>query len=173
MFTGRLLDVMHYGTACPVLDHALENRCIDLVFIMDSIKIAVTPSNQETARLPASGEETMSSHDRRYDPRVNVRMPLRFRILNSLQATEQIAESENISRRGIYFTTAAPLDVGTALEVYMHMPKELDGATSSDVRCVGHVVHVRADSLLGGRAGVGFHIEQYQAKASASERWMS
>ena len=115
----------------------------------------------------------MNSNERRFDTRVNVRVPIRFRISNSPESTEQIAESENISQRGIYFTTTFPLKVGMPVEVSLRMPPELTGKTSSDVRCVARVVHVRANSLLGGGAGVGLHIERYEAKASASERWAS
>ncbi len=115
----------------------------------------------------------MSSSERRIDPRVNIRVPLRFRVLNNPGATEQNAESENISQRGIYFTTAIPLKVGTPLEVSLRMPQELAGKSSSDVRCVARVVHVRTSSMLGGKAGVGLHIERYEAKASATERWTS
>ena len=48
----------------------------------------------------------MSSSERRIDPRVNIRVPLRFRALNNPGSTEQTAESENISQRGMYFMTA-------------------------------------------------------------------
>ena len=115
----------------------------------------------------------MSSSERRIDPRVNVRVPLRFRVLNSEESIERTAECENISQRGIYFTTAIPLKVGTPLEVSLRMPQELAGKTSSDVKCVARVVRVQASSLLGGRAGVGLHIERYEAKAAASDRWAS
>lgn len=115
----------------------------------------------------------MSSSDRRIDPRVNVRVPLRFRILNGAESTEQLAEAENVSQRGIYFTTAIPLKVGTSLEVSLRMPRELVGRTTSDVKCVARVVRVQASSLLSGKAGVGLHIERYEAGVSASERWMS
>jgi hypothetical protein len=115
----------------------------------------------------------MSSIDRRIDPRVNVRVPLRFRTLNSPDEAEQLAESENISQRGIYFTTDYPLKVGAAVEVSLRMPQELAGKTSSDVRCVARVVHVRANSVLGDKKGIGLHIERYEAKASATERWAS
>lgn len=115
----------------------------------------------------------MSSSERRIDTRVNIRVPLRFRTLNNPESTEQTAESENISQRGIYFETAVPLKVGTPIEVSLRMPRELAGKTSSDVRCVARVVHIRPSSILGGRAGVGLHIERYEAKASAGERWAS
>ena len=37
-------------------------------------------------------------------------VPLRFRILNGSESTEQLSESENISQRGLYFTTSCPLE---------------------------------------------------------------
>jgi hypothetical protein len=115
----------------------------------------------------------MSSNERRIDTRVNVRVPLRFRVLGSLDSVEQNAESENISQRGMYFTTSFPLKVGMPLEVSLRMPQELAGKSSSDVKCLARVVHVHANSLLGGKAGVGLHIERYEARASARERWTS
>ncbi len=115
----------------------------------------------------------MSSSERRIDTRVNIRVPLHFRTLNAPNSAEQVAESENISQRGMFFETAVPLKVGTPLEVSLRMPPELAGKTSSDVRCVARVVHIKQSSLLGGKAGVGLHIERYEAKASAGERWAS
>ncbi|MBZ5662424.1 MAG: PilZ domain-containing protein [Acidobacteriia bacterium] len=115
----------------------------------------------------------MSSNERRIDTRVNVRVPLRFRALNIANSAEQSAESENISQRGIYFETAVPLKVGMPLEVSLRMPQELSGKSSADVRCVARVVHVRQNQQAGGKSGVGLHIERYEAKVSAGERWTS
>ena len=113
----------------------------------------------------------MSSSERRIDTRVNISVPLRFRALNIPGSTEQAAESENISQRGMYFLTSVPLKVGTPVEVSLRMPPELAGKVSSDVKCVARVVHVRPGS--GGKAGIGLHIERYEAKASMRERWAS
>jgi len=120
----------------------------------------------------------MNSRERRYDTRVNIRVPFRFRVLNSPDALEQAAESENISQRGILFATALPLKVGTPLEVSLKMPRELAGKYSSDVKCVARVVHVQPNAFLGGKAGIGVHIERYEAVAAAGagameERWAS
>ena len=115
----------------------------------------------------------MSSSERRIDTRVNVRVPLRFRALNLANAPEQIAESENISQRGVYFETTVPLKVGTPLELSLRMPQELTGKTSADVRCMARVVHVRQSLQAGGKSGIGLHIERYEAKVSAGERWPS
>ena len=115
----------------------------------------------------------MSTIDRRIDPRINVRVPLRFRILNNPESSEQVAEAENISQRGIYFPTSFPLKVGMSVELSLRMPQELTGKTSRDVTCVARVVHVHANSLLGGKAGAGLHIERYEARNSVGERWTS
>jgi Tfp pilus assembly protein PilZ len=115
----------------------------------------------------------MSSSERRIDTRVNIRVPLRFRALNNPGSTEQAAESENISQRGIFLSTNVPLKVGTPVEVSLRMPQELAGQMSSDVKCVARVVHVRPSAAPGGMLGIGLHIERYEAKASLRERWAS
>jgi hypothetical protein len=115
----------------------------------------------------------MSSSERRIDTRVNICVPLRFRALNNPEATEQTAESENISQRGMYFLTTVPLKVGTPVEVSLRMPQELAGKLASDVKCVARVVHIKPNSAPGGLLGIGLHIERYEAKASVRERWAS
>jgi hypothetical protein len=116
----------------------------------------------------------MSSKERRIDPRVNIAVPLRFRALNNPGATEQAAESENISQRGLYFLSSVPLKIGTPVEVSLRMPQAIAGQLSSDVKCVARVVHIRENAALGGKLGVGVHIERYEAAASAMrDRWAS
>jgi Tfp pilus assembly protein PilZ len=115
----------------------------------------------------------MNSSERRIDTRVNVRVPLRFRALNNPGSTEQTAQSENISQRGLYFLTNVPLKIGTPVEVSLRMPQELSGRVASDVKCVARVVHVRPSYAPDGMSGIGLHIERYEAKASVRERWAS
>ena len=115
----------------------------------------------------------MSSSERRIDTRVNISVPLRFRALNNPGSTEQTAQSENISQRGMYFLTNVPLKVGTPVEVSLRMPQELAGKVVSDVKCVARVVHVRESTSPGGMSGIGLHIERYEAKASLRDRWAS
>jgi hypothetical protein len=115
----------------------------------------------------------MSSSERRIDTRVQVRVPLRFRALNNPGATEQLAESENISQRGIFLSTIVPLKIGTPVEVSLRMPPEIAGRSGGDVRCLARVVHVRPSSAPGEVSGLGLHIERFEARASALERWAS
>lgn len=115
----------------------------------------------------------MSSNERRLDTRVNICVPLRFRALNNPGATEQLAESENISQRGLYFMTNVPLKIGTPVEVSLRMPPAIAGKTTSDVRCVARVVHVRPNAAAEGKVGIGLHIERYESKAVVPERWAS
>jgi PilZ domain len=115
----------------------------------------------------------MSSSERRIDSRVNIRVPLWFWALSNPGSTEQAAELENISQRGLYFLTNVPLNIGTPVEVSLRMPQELAGKVASDVKYVARVVHVREGSSPGGMLGIGLHIERYDAKASVRERWAS
>ena len=115
----------------------------------------------------------MSPNERRTDTRMNIRVPLQFRSLDPPNLAGQIAESENISQRGIYFETATPLKIGTPLEVSLRMPRELAGKFVSDVRCIARVVHVRANAQGGAKSGVGLHIERYETKSSTGENWTS
>ena len=119
------------------------------------------------------GEETMNASERRYDARVHFRVPLRFRLLDRPDSTDQVGESENISQRGIYFVADVPLKLGTPVEVCLRMPKELTGGTKSEVKCVARVVHVQPDCFPGGRAGIGARIKRYRAAAMAGERLAS
>ena len=113
----------------------------------------------------------MSSSERRINTRVNIRVPLRFRALNNSVVSEQTAESENISRQGIYFLTNCPLKVGTTVEVFLRMPKELTGQMASEIRCTARVVHVQPDSFLSRKKGIGLYIEQYVAAPAPVDRW--
>lgn len=45
---------------------------------------------------------------------------------------EQGAESENLSERGVFFATDAPLVVGSAVEVLLKMPEEISGRPTTE-----------------------------------------
>ena len=111
----------------------------------------------------------MSQSNRRLETRVNLRVPLKIRPITDPPELEQNVESVNLSQRGLFFSTATPLQVGTRIEVLMKMPQEISGNPPTEVRCVGRVVHVQPEWLLG-KAGIGVRIERYEPVA-ARERW--
>jgi len=110
----------------------------------------------------------MPTKDRRNNRRVDLRIPLRFRPLVNPPATDLNAESINLSPRGVYFATDYPLQVGSQIEMHMRMPREVSGHPNNDVHCTSRVVHVEPDTFLGGKAGIGVHIEQFKAAAGAN-----
>jgi hypothetical protein len=109
--------------------------------------------------------------DRRNETRVNVRIPLKFKLIGNQSAGEQVAESENLSQRGVFMWTAYPLKLGTQVELRLRMPSEISGIGSSEVNCTARVVRV-ADGDSGGLIGVGLRIERYHASAER-EHWTS
>jgi len=113
----------------------------------------------------------MNSSERRMKPRVNLRVPMRFRIVDNCYGSEQIGEAENVSESGIYLVTNHPLKVGTTLEVSLRMPTELSGQPVINVRCRARVVHAQPDALPGRMNGFGLSIEQYIAAPAPVDRW--
>jgi hypothetical protein len=109
--------------------------------------------------------------DRRNDTRVNVRLPLKFKVIGNDDAGEQIAESENLSQRGVLMWTAYPLKIGSQLELRLTLPREISGGFASQVHCTARVVRIH-EGDLGGLMGVGVRIERYHGTAER-ERWAS
>ena len=99
----------------------------------------------------------MTRTERRLAKRFGLRIPLRVRIAKSSES-EHTAESLNVSKRGMCFTTELPLCKGMPVHLAFEMPEEVTHKPASEWRCTGHVVHVQANSAAQGttRVGVGF-----------------
>lgn len=82
----------------------------------------------------------MQEIERRHRQRFDMKVPVRIRSLDSPGLSEQMVESSNISAGGPYFSTEAPLDVGSRVEMFLTMPVEIAGQDSRQWRCTGHVV---------------------------------
>src|SRR5258708_32143851 len=104
----------------------------------------------------------MNSRERRIDTRINLNVPLRFRVLNIPNSQELTGESINISQRGILFATAIPLLIGTPLEVSLKMPREVaghcGGASKGWARAGAFATHARAWERDGDESAI--HEEQ-------------
>src|SRR6267143_473741 len=103
----------------------------------------------------------MKKLQRHRPPRYLVRIPLRFRLLASPEMPDQIAESLNLSARGVSFATRFPLDVGTPIQLYLKVPKEITGKPSPEWRCRGQVIHTRPIESNPGMLLVGVLIVYY------------
>jgi PilZ domain len=109
--------------------------------------------------------------DRRNDTRLSVRIALRFKHIGNQNAGEQMAESENLSQRGVFMWTAYPLKVGTQVELKLRMPTEISGFAASEVHCTARVVRIQ-ESDSSGLLGAGLRIERYHT-ITERERWAS
>jgi hypothetical protein len=133
------------------------------------------PSYIKSSRqlFPSRLEETMSSIDRRNDPRVNACVAMRFRVLDNPDMLEQKAESQNMSQHGLYFETSAPLQIGMPMELTLRIPHDLAQRFSSEVVCVGRVVRVQPIDSKNGMLGIGIHIERFDTRNQSQDRWAS
>ena len=112
----------------------------------------------------------MSPAERRLVPRKKLRAQLQFHVLGSNAAEMLTGESQNISERGIYFTTDHMLEVGTPLELFVSIPSYGSKQALIESRCTARVVHVRTDSSQEGRMGIGASIERVEPPGLGA-RW--
>jgi hypothetical protein len=82
----------------------------------------------------------------------------------------QVAESLNLSARGVSFATRFPLDVGTSIQLYLKVPEEVTGKPSSEWCCRGHVIHARPIESNPGTQLVGVLIVYYETVTPAERR---
>jgi hypothetical protein len=99
--------------------------------------------------------------DRRISRRLQFKTPLRMRIWKS-GSTEHRVESENLSERGTFFATDAPLAIGSAVEILVRMPEEITGKPATEWRCTGHVVRLEPIETPRGKQGVGVQFDCYE-----------
>lgn len=109
--------------------------------------------------------------ERRTEMRVNVREPVRLRPVTDPVSSERLAETVNMSPRGLCVATDFPLQVGMQVELFLRIPREVSGNDTADVRCVARVVRVEPSSIAG-KVGVGMRIERYEM-LKTHDRWVS
>lgn len=69
------------------------------------------------------------------------------------------AESQDLSERGVFCATNAPLAVGSPVEILLKMPEAISGKPTTEWRCTGHVVRLNRPR---GRLGVGVQFDCYE-----------
>src|SRR5690348_6621937 len=105
----------------------------------------------------------MSSNgvERRFTPRMQLQLPIHLSLASAIAPPEHI-ESLNISRRGVYLSTALPITAGAPVELRFTMPEEISGKPERAWRCVGRVVRVDRPRRFWGRRGVGIQFDYYE-----------
>ena len=105
----------------------------------------------------------MPASDRRAAPRFRIRVPLHFRLTESPER-ECLAETLDISFRGVCLETETLPRIGAILTVRLRMPEMIMGWCVPEWRITGHVVHVRRGSEAG-KFDVGVQFHYYEAAA--------
>jgi hypothetical protein len=102
--------------------------------------------------------------DRRLARRHTLKTALQVRF-RSAGVTEQGVESENLSQRGVFFSTNLPLSTGTELDLLVEMPEKITGASTAQWLCAGHVVRVVPLDSPQGANGVGVQFDSHDVLA--------
>lgn len=105
----------------------------------------------------------MRANDRRYTPRLALKIPVKFRLPAMPAFPEQICESANISARGLYFRTALPLPLKTPLELILEMPEEISGKPPARLCITGRVARVEPPGPSNRQRGIGVMFLCYEA----------
>lgn len=108
----------------------------------------------------------MPTLERRSAPRYIMRIPIRIRVLNSEGGTDVNAETMNISRCGIYFSTDKSLEKNATVQILMKLPREVTLGYSKKCLVTGRIAHVQPHGSNTGKTGVGVHFLYYEIAES-------
>jgi hypothetical protein len=132
----------------------------------------------------------MSGKERRISPRKECALPLRFRVglsaatpvpvtrvdagekgTATTTAARTIMDGQvvNLSERGLFFHSKQEVGVGTALDMFFTLPRELTGRSPEEVRCSARVVHVTPSVQAGEPTGMGVSVERFEPVVA--RRW--
>lgn len=105
--------------------------------------------------------------ERRVGQRFPYLLPISFR--QSVDGVEGVGFTQDLSSRGVFFLTDAPLTEGSEIELTVRMPSEITLGENMPVRCRGRILRVvrpgSTPSLPGtvqGKIGVAVRFECYE-----------
>lgn len=97
-------------------------------------------------------------------------MSLPLRVLASDEGKKELlAQTRDVSYRGLYFRTDANLQAGHEIDFVITLPEQVTQSSEVNIRCRGHIVRVETEP--DGRMGIAAKIERYEfvsATASAA-----
>jgi len=109
--------------------------------------------------------------ERRAGQRFPYLLPLSLRV--SASSLEAVGVTQDLSSRGVFFLTDAPLTEGMEIELTLQMPSEITLGESMRVRCRGHVLRVvkppQDVSGAQSKIGVAVRLEGYEYLPAMSD----
>lgn len=96
--------------------------------------------------------------DRRLAPRYSLQIPLQLRMWRASGPAHAV-KSVNLSGRGVLLDTELPLQVGSAVELYLKLPEEITGQPTTEWCCRGRIVRVVQYIPSNTRSRVGVRFE--------------
>ncbi len=113
--------------------------------------------------------------ERRVGQRFPYLLPLSLRQPGT--SVEGVGFTQDLSSRGVFFFTSAPLTEGSEIELTLRMPSEITLGESMPVRCRGHILRVIRPSSTSSsysshaepKIGVAVRLEGYEYLPEASE----
>jgi hypothetical protein len=103
----------------------------------------------------------MIKSQRRFTPRLNLKVPLRFLPGGTPGKPEHTGESVNLSAQGVFFITDRPPQVRELIYVSFSMPQEITGRPPTEYQYVASVAHRRLINPEEGKYGVGVKLLCY------------
>jgi hypothetical protein len=125
------------------------------------IRIGIVIQDARSLPSPKMAVMNGTQTDRRSTRRLALRIPLRLSIWQSA-GPEQRAESIDLSERGVLLVTDSALQIGTEVEVFLKIPKEVTGEPEIEWCCRGRVVRIVPDISFNGPVTAGVHFDWLQ-----------
>jgi PilZ domain len=97
--------------------------------------------------------------DRREARRFNMTLPMRLLPRDS-NSPELVAQTRDVSYRGLYFLAQAQFKLGSAIEFVITLPEQVTRSGDVNIRCHGEVV--RIEPTQNGRMGIAAKIDRYE-----------
>lgn len=107
--------------------------------------------------------------ERRVGQRFPYLLPTSFR--QTSDGIEGVGFTQDLSSRGVFFLTDAPLTEGSEIELTLRMPSEITLGQSMPVRCKGHILRIirpngtssiPTSSAAQAKIGVAVRLECYE-----------
>ena len=97
--------------------------------------------------------------ERREARRFNMTLPMRV-LPREASAQELLAQTRDVSYRGLYFLTEAHFELGSTIEFVITLPQRVTQSGDVNIRCMGQIVRVEPTS--NGRTGIAAKIDRYE-----------